>query len=45
MKLHTVDELVTHIYEVNNEHFEQAQNDCDCNVHTTIQMIVDYWDE
>jgi len=44
-KPYTIDELVTLIYEDNLEHFEQATEDCDCHIHTTIRTVVKYWDE
>jgi hypothetical protein len=48
-KPYTIDELVTTIHEENLEHFEfiEAMNagDCDCNLHTTLNTIMQYWGE
>ena len=44
-KLYTIDELVTMIYEDNLEHFDAADDDCDCYLHITLKTIIDYWDE
>jgi hypothetical protein len=48
-KPYTIDEIVTTIYEENLEHFEfiEAMNagDCDCNLHTTLNTIMQYWGE
>lgn len=41
---YTIDELVTEIYEDNLSHFDSAPNDCDCNIHITINTIVKYWE-
>ena len=47
-KPHTIDELLTAIYEDNYSHFDFMENmnggDCDCSLHTTMQMIVSYVD-
>jgi len=46
-KPHTIDELVTTIYEDNFGHFDFIENmnsgDCDCNLHMTMQTIIKYW--
>lgn len=48
-KPYTIDELVTHIYEENFSHFDFMDNmgagDCDCSLHTTMQVIMQYWGE
>ena len=44
-KPYTIDELVTMIYEDNLEHFDAADDDCDCYLHITLKTIIDYWDE
>ena len=48
-KPHTIDELVTSIYEDNESHFEYMENmnggDCDCNLHATMNLIMKYWGE
>lgn len=48
-KPHTIDELLTSIYEDNRDHFEFLENmnggDCDCNLHQTMRTIVEYWGE
>lgn len=48
-KPHTIDELVTAIYEDNYSHIEfmEAMNggDCDCNIHSAMNLIVKYWGE
>jgi hypothetical protein len=48
-KPYTIDELVTMIYEDNLAHMEFMENmnggDCDCVIHTTLSIIVDYWNE
>ncbi len=45
--MRTSDELVNEIYEDNYSHLEFDENmggeDCDCNVHTTLNTIVKYW--
>ena len=47
-KPHTIDELLTGIYEDNFDHFEFMENmnggDCDCNLHITMNTIVEYWE-
>ena len=44
--LHTIDELVTAIYEDNLNHFEYEENmggeECRCAMHTTINTIIRY---
>ena len=46
-KPYTIDELVTAIYEDNYSHFEFIENmnggDCDCLLHSTMNLIVEYW--
>ena len=48
-KPYTIDELVTEIYEDNYSHFDFMDNmnggDCDCNLHTAMELIVKYWGE
>ena len=44
-KPYTIDELVTMIYEDNLEHFDAADDDCDCHLHITLKTIVDYWEQ
>ena len=48
-KPYTIDELVTTIYEDNLNHFEFMENmncgECDCNLHTTLNTIMQYWGE
>jgi hypothetical protein len=48
-KPHTIDELLTTIYEDNLNHFEFMESmnggDCDCNLHQTMETIVKYWGE
>ena len=48
-KPHTIDELVTLIYEDNLSHFEFMENmnggDCDCMLHNTMNIILEYWGE
>jgi len=48
-KPYTIDELVTHIYEENFSHFDFMDNmgggDCDCNLHQTMNTIMEYWGE
>ena len=47
-KPHTIDELVTMIYEDNFSHFDFMENmnggDCDCSLHNTMQTIMQYWE-
>ena len=47
-KLYSIDELVTAIYEDNYSHFEFMENmnggDCDCLLHSTMNLIVKYWE-
>ena len=44
---HTVDELVTAIYEDNYSHLEfieqMSGGDCDCTICLTMQTILKYW--
>lgn len=46
-KPYTIDELVTTIYEDNYSHFDFMDNmnggDCDCNLHATMDIIMQYW--
>jgi hypothetical protein len=48
-KPHTIEELITEIYEDNYSHFEfmteMNGGDCDCSLHTTMNTIVRYWGE
>jgi hypothetical protein len=47
-KPYTIDELVTEIYEDNYSHFEFIENmkggDYDCNLHMTMNTIMQYWE-
>lgn len=43
-KPYTIDELVTEIYEDNQEHFQTALEDCDCVLHQAMWLIVTYWE-
>jgi hypothetical protein len=47
--MQTVQELVDCIYDENLNHFEFNENmggeDCDCNLHTTLETIVKYWSD
>ena len=49
LKPHTIDELVTTIYEDNFDHFDFMENmnggDCDCSLHQTMKTIIYYWGE
>jgi len=47
-KPYSIDELVTTIYEDNFSHLDFMENmggDCDCNIHTTLNTILEYWGE
>ncbi len=48
-KPYTISELVDAIYEDNLSHYEFMENmnggDCDCNLHTTMNIIMKYWGE
>ena len=48
-KPHTIDELLTTIYEDNFSHFDLIENmnsgDCDCSLHATMNTIMEYWGE
>ena len=48
-KPYTINELVMEIYEANYSHFDFMDNmggeDCDCNLHTTMRTILEYWGE
>jgi uncharacterized Fe-S center protein len=44
--MRTIDELVNEIYEDNFSHIDFMENmggDCDCNIHTTLELITKYW--
>lgn len=48
-KPYTISELVMEIYEDNLSHFEFEENmggdPCDCNLHITMNTIMQYWGE
>jgi redox-regulated HSP33 family molecular chaperone len=46
-KSYTIQELINDIYNDNLVHFDDrdTSDDCDCNVHSTIKMIVSYLGE
>lgn len=48
-KPYTIDELITMIYEDNENHIDFMENmnggDCDCNIHMTLNTIMQYWGE
>jgi len=46
-KPYTIHELLDYIYDDNLAHFDDrdTSDDCDCNVHSTIKMIVSYLGE
>jgi hypothetical protein len=48
-KLYTIEELCQEIYEANLSHLEFMENmnggDCDCNIHVTMNTIMEYWGE
>jgi len=47
-KPYSIDDLVTIIYEDNFSHLDFMDNmggDCDCNIHTTLNTILEYWGE
>jgi hypothetical protein len=47
-KPYSIDDLVTIIYEDNFSHLDFMDNmggDCDCNIHTTLNTILEYWVE
>jgi len=47
-KPHTINELVQAIYDENFSHLDFMDNmggDCDCNIHTTLNTILQYWGE
>jgi len=48
-KPYTISELVDAIYEDNLSHFQYMENmnngNCDCNLHSTMNLIVEYWGE
>lgn len=39
---YTVSELIDAIYQDDMSHFDNASNDCDCAVHTTLKTILQY---
>ena len=47
-KPYTISELVMEIYEDNLSHFEFEENmggdPCDCNLHITMNTIMQYWE-
>jgi hypothetical protein len=47
-KPHTINELVQTIYDNNFSHLDFMDNmggeDCDCNIHTTLNTILQYWE-
>jgi hypothetical protein len=46
-KPRTINQLVEIIYEDNFSHLDFMDNmggDCDCNIHTTLNTIVKYWE-
>lgn len=47
-KPHTIEQLVTEIYEDNLNHFEFEENmggePCDCHLHITMNTIMMYWE-
>jgi hypothetical protein len=46
LKPYTISEIVTRIYEDNYSHFDFMENmnggDCDCNLHTAMELIFQY---
>jgi len=46
-KPYTIEELINDIYNDNLAHFDDrdTSDDCDCNIHSTIKMIVSYINE
>jgi hypothetical protein len=47
-KPHTINELIQTIYDENFSHLDFMDNmggDCDCNIHTTLNTILQYWGE
>lgn len=48
-KPYTINELVMEIYEDNYSHFSFEENmggePCDCNLHITMNTIMQYWGE
>ena len=48
-KPYTINELVMEIYEQNYSHFDFHENmggdPCDCNLHITMNTIMQYWGE
>jgi hypothetical protein len=48
-KPYTISEIVTRIYEDNYSHFDFMDNmnggDCDCSLHTAMDLIHQYWTE
>ena len=45
--MYTIEQLINDIYNDNLAHFDDkdTSDDCDCNVHSTIKMIVSYLGE
>ena len=45
--MYTIEQLINDIYNDNLAHFDDKDtlDDCDCNVHSTIKMIVSYLGE
>jgi hypothetical protein len=45
--MRTIDELVNEMYMDNEPHLEFIENmnggDCDCQIHTTLELITKYW--
>lgn len=45
---HTINELVQKIYEHNDGHFDFHDNmggeDCECDLHNAIKIIMKYWE-
>lgn len=48
-KPYTIQELAEAIYEYGYSHFEFIANmnggDCDCHLHTTMNTIMEFWEE
>ena len=48
-KPYAIHELVQEIYEDNFSHFDFMENmnggDCDCNLHSAMTLIMQYWGE
>ena len=45
--MRTIDELVNEIYMDNEQHLEFMENmnggDCDCKIHSSLELITKYW--